>query len=72
MTKLLPCPFCGGAAELIESAPATLFSDEGETVHFKVQCKGFRYGCIGAHINLWDYSQERAIKAWNTRKEVAE
>lgn len=65
--KLKPCPFCGSEAKLITSAPLKLFSDEGETIHFKVRCDAEDTGCIGAFVNLWEITKERAIKKWNRR-----
>ena len=67
--KLKPCPFCGGNAKLITSAPSKLFSDEGETIHFKVKCDADDTGCIGAFVNLWEITKERAIEKWNRRAE---
>ena len=62
--KLLPCPFCGGEAEL------TYSNDNHHQPH--IQCK---FGCFltpkcpGAHTYQWHYKTEKeAIEAWNRRE----
>ena len=51
--KLLPCPFCGGEARLIEA-------ECGTTIH-AVECV-----LCQAKIGWFD-EKERAIEAWNNR-----
>ncbi len=66
--KLKPCPFCGGAAEVLDCTV------KGETP------RGFQIACINARSDSEDYcptepftnvhkSKRRAIAAWNTRAE---
>ena len=68
--KLLPCPFCGGEAEL--------YSYEAERVIYDSDTLGYvdteyftKYGvsCTGCNCLMAEYkSEEQAIAAWNTRK----
>ena len=52
--KLLPCPFCGGEAKLIENNHYT-------DIHSVI--------CKNCYIESDRYcTQEKAIRAWNTRK----
>ena len=56
--ELLPCPFCGGVAELVETmgSQASAFSP-----YFRVTCAE-----CGVHQDQWD-ERKPAIAAWNTR-----
>lgn len=59
MSELLPCPFCGGEAEL-EKTPGGLFS---------VGCADWR-NCFGFWTSCRYYCTEsEAIAAWNARAE---
>lgn len=54
--ELLPCPFCGGEAELAEQGPFTV-----------ARCAdGW---CIGGGVSATYTDPESAVKAWNTRAE---
>ena len=57
--KLLPCPFCGGEAELNR----TIF--KGREM-YSVSCK-HKFDCTIGTTFLRE-SKEEAIKLWNTRK----
>ena len=59
-TELLPCPFCGGEAVLLEP-------DESSTF-YRVGCNCAH--CIGANA-VWhaQTSEAEAIAAWNARAE---
>ena len=54
--KLLPCPFCGGKAELQQAIDTF--------IHYRVVCKDSC--CRGASYNTW-VGEAEAIEAWNTR-----
>lgn len=57
-TKLLPCPFCGGEAQIIESR----FGEKGAFV-----------GCIRCLATAKRYSTKaEAIEAWNRRANDAD
>lgn len=63
MTKLLPCPFCGGEAEL----HPTYDMDTGEMDGYFVICRN-------KNCTVWPETDEylteaEAIAAWNTRAE---
>lgn len=60
-TKLLHCPFCGGEAKV--HSRCSYEETGGETMFF-VRCNDC--GSEGS----WNYSKEKSIKAWNTRKTV--
>ena len=64
--ELLPCPFCGGKAEL-----ATINNLGHDIIGVVVRCKncrsegsGFAYGDMSTEENK---QTEKAITAWNTR-----
>lgn len=56
MSKLKPCPFCGGEAEL-EKAGGGVF----ETWYVT---------CATCCASVWENTEAEAIEAWNTRREV--
>jgi len=60
--KLLPCPFCGGEAELLKGDPG-LYSAENHLYHAlkAVVCDQ----CISS--SGWYLHEEEAIAAWNRR-----
>jgi len=60
---LLPCPFCGGKAEVVESGP----SGKDHVTHWQARCSSILSGCIGAEIDTWRCTKDDATKAWNTR-----
>lgn len=65
-TKLLPCPFCGEEAELIDKIECYGHGDYEK--EYYVRCS-----CCGASISSGVYrlddesKKNHAIKAWNTR-----
>lgn len=66
--ELLPCPFCGGKAELIDSNNCDLYY----FVPYYVRCKNLCYEDFEEDKNILpltdDYStKEEAIEAWNNR-----
>lgn len=58
---LLPCPFCGGEAQLEISA--NVFGER----RFRVYCTG---GICGARIGLRE-SMTEAVSAWNRRPDAS-
>ena len=61
--ELLPCPFCGGEAEVVTDL---IFTNGKPTKVYQVYCRENR--CV---IGFCDYAyymtEEEAINAWNTR-----
>ena len=59
MTELLPCPFCGGEAQMGINKESTV--------------REYFVGCMNCHIRLYKvgykrfYDEAEAIEAWNTR-----
>ena len=54
MAKLKPCPFCGGEAIMFRPRNRTF-----------IQCENYK---IGVHdVLITAPTQEKAVKAWNTR-----
>ena len=56
---LLPCPFCGSAARLVE----------GHLDHWQARCSG-----CGANTSRWfpyEGAKEGAAEAWNARNETS-
>lgn len=64
MDKLLPCPFCGGKAELINDDTTTYGFP---TPNWAVRC--VMENCIGHDIEPRYSQMESAIEDWNTRPE---
>ena len=63
MSELLPCPFCGG-----ESAIESIDYIGGNEVNeFYISCNNPECGAQPDSIGM--DSMDKAIKAWNTRKE---
>ena len=60
MSKLKPCPFCGGEALLTQIRPSAF--DPGKL--YKVGCGD--PSCVGAHLNLIS-TKELATEKWNHR-----
>jgi Lar family restriction alleviation protein len=63
MTDLLPCPFCGSDAAVVESND-----------RFYVACNGDDcFTCVGEAHDIWGEpahiftSEEAAVEAWNRR-----
>jgi Lar family restriction alleviation protein len=59
-TKLKPCPFCGGKAELVKSNMTLTFADS-----FCVRCDNL--GCFIRPNTPHRLSDEDAINIWNRR-----
>lgn len=59
-TKLLPCPFCGGEADLVK------YIGKLDCKKFAVECRNIE--CPTLPCTEWYLDKEEAIKAWNTRK----
>jgi Lar family restriction alleviation protein len=61
MSELLPCPFCGGEAQMGINKESTV--------------REYFVGCMNCHIRLYKigykrfYTEAEAIAAWNTRAE---
>ena len=60
MTKLKPCPFCGGEAKIIQGS---LYYG------YRVGCENYR--CTTCPITYSYHTIEEAIEAWNTRADDA-
>ena len=58
--KLLPCPFCGGEAD-IEEIPGSPYTDESYV---------YGVGCKECNIGWYEDTKEEAIERWNRRMEV--
>lgn len=63
--KLLPCPFCGGEAEVRATKRPVFNGKYMGTAHYVVGCIDTK--CIGRIQRRYN-SIEEAIDAWNTRK----
>ena len=50
--KLLPCPFCGGEAEMLNYSPT-------EWLVHCIECDGM--------VEKWRETEEEAIEQWNNR-----
>lgn len=69
MSKLKPCPFCGGEASIVETEPR---------IYIPSRNGKYAVACYGCEIYLGydeDYgckfdTEEEAIEAWNTRKPI--
>jgi len=62
MKDLLPCPFCGGSAEIVDAKPRIY----GET-RLRVKCTNRDCGVwYPGYSNVFK-STEDAIQSWNTR-----
>lgn len=69
MTELLPCPFCGGEAELVEGEYGMYLV--GYAIYCKGTC-GAKLGVTGRLCEAYEWtpyfdSEAEAIAAWNTR-----
>lgn len=59
MSELLPCPFCGGEAQMSVNRESTV--------------REYYIGCMNCHIRLYKigykrfYTEAEAIAAWNMR-----
>lgn len=58
--QLLPCPFCGGEAKILEGAPG-LYSADNTLYHAKCQ------SCGSCGASIYDHGRGGAIAAWNRR-----
>lgn len=66
MTKLKPCPFCGGEAEIVK---------DGIIKPYKARCNNADNKCCVMVVTAWFSTKQEAIEAWNQRakeKEPAE
>ena len=57
MNELKQCPFCGGEAELNESASGFPY--------FSIWCKNEH--CFAGAVQVRDFDKERLVNSWNTR-----
>jgi Lar family restriction alleviation protein len=57
MSELLPCPFCGGEAD-IEEIPGSPFTNEPYT---------WAVGCKSCNIGWYEETQAEATSKWNRR-----
>lgn len=64
-TKLKPCPFCGGIAEIKHD-----FYDNDQ--HSYVRCRGCRCKISDVQISTEYSSDEKAAERWNRRVDDAE
>lgn len=60
LKKLLPCPFCGGGAD-IEEVSASPFEEELATF--------WAIGCKECNIGWYEEDKSKAITKWNCRAE---
>lgn len=65
--ELLPCPFCGGKAEVRATKRLVFNGKYMGTVHYVVGCIDTK--CIGRIQRRYN-SIEEAIDAWSTRKTI--
>lgn len=65
--ELLPCPFCGGKAEVRATKRLVFNGKYKGTVHYVVGCIDTK--CIGRIQRRYN-SIEEAIDAWSTRKTI--
>lgn len=68
--KLLPCPFCGGEAELYSYEAERVIYDSDTLGYVDTECFT-KYGvsCTGCNCLMAEYkSEEHATAEWNTRK----
>lgn len=65
--ELLPCPFCGGKAEVRATKRLVFIVKYMGTVHYVVGCIDTK--CIGRIQRRYN-SIEEAIDAWSTRKTI--
>ena len=65
--ELLPCPFCGGKAEVRATKRLVFNGKYMGTVHYVVGCIDTK--CIGRIQRKYN-SIEEAIDAWSTRKTI--
>ena len=59
--KLLPCPFCGGEARVRDCTREEQTTIVNGQMHKMCGCKDY---CV----EMFGYTEEEAIKKWNTRK----
>lgn len=60
MSKLKPCPFCGGEAIVLQN-------DDG---FYYVGCKNAECRGYVFYSYVYYFTKERTIEAWNTRKPI--
>ncbi len=63
-TKLKPCPFCGGEAEIYKETPPDAYKD---TVYY-VGCSNIDE-CLVVPETMGYHDKQKAIAAWNKRAE---
>ena len=71
MSELLPCPFCGGEAELVEGEYGMYLS--GYAIYCKGTC-GAKLGVTGRLCEAYEWTpyfdtEAEATAAWNSRAE---
>ena len=65
MRELLPCPFCGGEAEMRQLI--SFDETDGRDGLYSVGC--YTDKCIGEYANNFYFYEAEAVEAWNTRAE---
>lgn len=65
--ELLPCPFCGGQAEMAHSYVGSPRYEHAT----RIRCDGCDIELIGRDYNLKKNAEEKAIAAWNRRARLA-
>ena len=60
--KLLPCPFCGGNAKIIED----YFNQQEFPDYIAIKCD-VCFSCSHDFLGWQKNAKERAIEAWNRR-----
>lgn len=73
MSKLLPCPFCGGSAELVVLKDAKYMGDIYAMLSY-VECgsafcdaSGPKHGCQSKDFVLGTRLLDLAVESWNHR-----
>ena len=59
-SSLRPCPFCGGAAGVLDAAPG---AQPGNRFRFRAMCMSRR----NHQAKAWGASLAAAVRAWNGR-----
>ena len=66
-SKLKPCPFCSGEAEIkVRKINTRWRRDRGEP-RYRVHCTNKSASCMGVYVNRYYDTEEEAVKAWDRR-----